>query len=261
MGYASRVYERPAGTRNWQGLVIVDMPPRRRGGMIFPIEGNRWLVTLFNSHGDYPPNDDAGFVEFARCLPMPDVHEAIVTAQPVSDIATHRFPTSQRRYYERLTRFPTGLIVMGDALCSFNPIFAQGMTVSALEAQLLQDCLRELDARRTPSLEALTCNFRSRVGRVVDSPWEMATGEDLRFPQAYGPRTLKLKFQHWYTARLHRAAGESALVAERFYRVMQMLAPAATLFGRDVLAELLRVAWQSPPREHRQHAESEAHQH
>jgi 2-polyprenyl-6-methoxyphenol hydroxylase-like FAD-dependent oxidoreductase len=194
-------------------------------------------------------------------LARPDVHDALVGARPVTDIVTHRLPTNQRRYYERLARFPTGLIVMGDALCSFNPIFGQGMTVSALEAALLRDCLRELDARRTPSLTALTCNFRSRVGRVIDTPWQMATGEDLRFPRAGAPRPLKLKFLHWYTARVHRAAGQSALVAERFYRVMNMLAPMSTLFGRDVLAELLRVARQSSPREHRQQRESEAHQH
>lgn len=261
VGYATRVYERAGGTRNWQSIVIFDPPPRHRGGLIFPIENNRWMVTLVNSHGDYPPNDAAGFLAFAKSLAKPDIYDALVGAQPVGDIVTHRFPTSQRRHYERLARFPAGLIVMGDALCSFNPIFGQGMTVSALEAALLRDCLRELDARRTPSLTALTCNFRSRVGRVIDPAWEMATGEDLRNPYARGPRPLKLKFLHWYTARVHRAAGESALVAERFYRVMNMLAPVATLFGRDVLAELLRVARQSPPGQHRQHAESEAHQH
>jgi 2-polyprenyl-6-methoxyphenol hydroxylase-like FAD-dependent oxidoreductase len=260
VGYATRVYERPAGTRNWQSLVVFDPPPRHRGGLIFPIEGQRWMVTLVNSHGDYPPDDAAGFLNFAKSLSRPDVYDALATARPIGDIVTHRLPTNQRRYYERLARFPTGLLVMGDALCSFNPIFGQGMTVSALEAALLRDCLRELDTRRTPSLAALTCNFRSRVGRVVDPAWDMATGEDLRNPQARGPRPLKLKFLHWYTARVHRAAGASALVAERFYRAMNMLAPVTTLFGPDVLAELLRVAWRSPAREHRQHAKSEAHE-
>lgn len=260
IGYASREFERPAAAHDWRALAVIDVQPRRRGGLILPVEGNRWLVTLFNSHGDYPPNDEAGFIRFARALPVPDLHDAIVTATPATDIATHRFPTSQRRYYERLTRFPAGLIVMGDALCSFNPIFAQGMSVTALEAQLLRDCLGELDAQRTPSLDALTCNFRNRVGAVVDPAWNMATTEDLRCPQASGSRPLKVKFLHWYTARVHRAAGESALVAERFYRVMHMLAPAATLFGGAVLAELLRVAWRTSASEHRQHGESEAHQ-
>lgn len=261
MGYATREFERPPGARAWKSLYVVDMSPTRRGGLIFPIEGNRWMVTLFGMHGDPPPTDDAGFLQFAKSLPVPDLHDALVSARPVTDSVTHRFQANQRRYYERLSRFPSGLLVLGDALCSFNPIFGQGMTVGALEAKLLSDCLNELAAKRTPNIEALTCNFRSRAGGLVDLPWEMATGEDLRLPQTRGPRPLKLKFLHWYTERLHRAAGESALVAERFHRVMHMLAPRSTLFGPGVLAELLRVAWQVRPSERTEHRESEAHQH
>ena len=261
-GYASREYERAPGTRNWQSLYVLDLPPSRRGGLIFPIEGNRWMVTLFGAHGDHPPTDDAGFLQFAKSLPVPDLHDALVAARPLSKVVTHGFSTSQRRYYENLHRFPSGLLVMGDALCSFNPIFGQGMTASAMEAKLLDDCLRNLEARFTPSLEALTCNFRSQVARIVDVPWGLATAEDLRFPQTPGHRSLKMRFMHWYTARLHRAAGESSLVAERFQRVVHLLAPRSTLFGRDVLAELLRVEWQLPrSEEHCEHSESEAHQH
>jgi 2-polyprenyl-6-methoxyphenol hydroxylase-like FAD-dependent oxidoreductase len=262
MGYATREFERAPGSRKWQSLYVIDSPPSRRGGLIFPIENNRWVVTLFGAHGDYPPTDDAGFLLFAKSLPVPDLYDALIAARPATETVTHRFMSSQRRYYERLARFPSGLIVMGDALCSFNPIFGQGMSVSAMQAQLLKECLDELKARYTPSLEALTCNFRSRAGRIVDSPWQMATAEDLRFPQTPGPRSLKMRFLHWYTERLHRAAGESKLVVERFHRVVHMLAPRSTLFGRDVLAELFRLAWQSRrPAERRQHRESQAHQH
>jgi 2-polyprenyl-6-methoxyphenol hydroxylase-like FAD-dependent oxidoreductase len=238
----------------------MDRPPSRRGGIIFPIEGNRWIATLFGAHRDHPPADDEGFLEFARSLPVPDLYDALVSARPASDVATYHFPASRRRYYEDIARFPSGLIVMGDALCSFNPVFGQGMAASAMEAELLGECLRELDSRRTPSLEALTCNFRDRVARVVDQPWQIATSEDLRFPQTPGARSLELRFLHWYTARLHRAAGESALITERFHRVIHLLAPRSTLFGREVLAELLRAARHTPARsEHRQHGESQAH--
>jgi 2-polyprenyl-6-methoxyphenol hydroxylase-like FAD-dependent oxidoreductase len=261
-GYASREYERPPGARNWQSLYVLDLPPSRRGGLIFPIEGNRWLVTLFGAHGDHPPTDEVGFRQFAKSLPVPDLHDALVSARPLSKVVTHGFSTSQRRYYENMPRFPSGLLVMGDALCSFNPIFGQGMTASAMEAKLLDKCLRNLEVRYTQSIEALTCNFRSQVARVVDLPWQLATAEDLRFPQTPGYRSLKLRFMHWYTARLHRASGESSLVAERFQRVVNLLAPRSTLFGRDVLAELFRVARQLPRTEqHCQHGESEAHQH
>jgi 2-polyprenyl-6-methoxyphenol hydroxylase-like FAD-dependent oxidoreductase len=260
--YATRLYERPDAATGWKMMYVIDRLPSSRGGLILPLEGNRWLVTLFGAHGDHAPSDEAGFLKFASSLPVPDLHDAIVSARPLTDITMFGFPTSQRRYYERLGRFPSGLIVMGDALCSFNPIFGQGMTVSALEAALLDQCLRQLEARGTPSLEALTCNFRNQVASIVELPWDMATGEDLRLPQTQGRRSLLLKFVHWYTAHLHRAAAESAVITDRFYNVMHMLAPRSTIFGRDVLGELLRVARQVPaPPQHRKHCESEAHQH
>jgi 2-polyprenyl-6-methoxyphenol hydroxylase-like FAD-dependent oxidoreductase len=245
--YATRIYERPTRGWDWKSLYVVDRPPAKRGGIVVSVEANRWMVTLIGCHGDHPPADEAGFLEFARSLPAPDLHAAIVAARPLSDIVPHGFPESQRRHYESLARFPIGLVVLGDALCSFNPVYGQGMTVSAIEAKLLQDCLQDLQARSTPSLDALTSNFRSRVAKAADLPWQLATGEDLRFAQTSGPRSARLRFMHWYTAKIHEAAGLSEVVAERFLHVSNMVAPRSTLFGPDVLKELLRVAWQRAP--------------
>ena len=245
VAYATRIYEQAPGARSWKAMLVMDESPSMRSGLLFPIEGNRWMVTLIGRHGEKPPLDEAGFLEFAKSLPMPDLYLAISAARGVPGIVPHGFPSSQRRYYEQAVRFPSRLIVMGDALCSFNPIFGQGMTVSAMQADLLRACLDEPGTGHTEALDALTTNFRKRVGTVVDAAWQMTTAEDLRFPQAMGRRTLKLRFMHWYTAHLHRAAGRSELVAERFYRVMNMLAPPATIFGRDVLAELVRARWQT----------------
>jgi 2-polyprenyl-6-methoxyphenol hydroxylase-like FAD-dependent oxidoreductase len=246
VAYATRLFEQMPGARSWKALVVMDQPPASRGGLLFPIEDNRWMVTLIGRHGDKPPLDEAGFIEFAKSLPMPDLYLAISGARGASKIVPHGFPSSQRRYYERMDRFPSRLIVMGDALCSFNPVFAQGMSVSAMQAELLRTCFDELRSADDETLDAVTEKFRKSAADVVDGAWQMTTGEDLRFPQTVGPRPLKLRFMHWYTERLHRAAGRSKLVAERFYRVMNMVASPATLFGRDVLAELLRTAYQAP---------------
>lgn len=240
--YASRVYERPVRGPDWKSLYVVDRPPAKRGGLILPIEGNRWMVTLIGCHGEHPPTDEAGFLEFARGLAVPDLHAALTAARPASDIVPHGFPGGQRRYYERLQRYPIGLVVLGDALCSFNPVYGQGMTVSAIEAKMLEECLQDLRARGTPNLEALTFNFRERVARVVDHPWQLATGEDLRFQETSGSRSVKLRFMHWYLKKLHEAAGHSEVVSKRFHQVSHMLAPRSTLFGFDVLKELMRVA-------------------
>lgn len=244
-GYASRIYERPAGARDWQAMYVVDRAPRRRGGLIFPIEGNRWLVTLLGWHGDHPASTDAGFLEFARSLPTPDLHAAICAARPLTDPVCHGFPATWRRHYEKLTRFPAGLIVMGDALCSFNPVYGQGMTVSALEAELLESSLARFAPRGGAGLDGLAREFRLRVAEVVEGPWQLASGEDLRFPQTVGKRTAPLRFLHWYTAKLHETAGASPLVARRFNAVVNMIAPRSDLFTWDVIREMLRVAWTS----------------
>ena len=245
--YASRVYERPARTPEWKHLYVMDRPPSARGGIVYSIEGNRWMVTLVGAHGDHPPTDEAGFLDYARSLPTPDVHAAIAAARPLGPIVAHVFPGSQRRYYERLARFPIGLIVLGDALCSFNPVYGQGMTVSALEANVLDDCLKELVARRSPNLDALTANFRLRVAGAVALPWQLAMSEDLRFPRTPGHRSWKLRFMHWYLERLHEAAGVSERVAKCFYAVSNLLAPRRELFSREVLADVLRAAKRREP--------------
>jgi 2-polyprenyl-6-methoxyphenol hydroxylase-like FAD-dependent oxidoreductase len=245
-GYASRIYEPPPGARDWKAMYVIDRAPDTRGGLIFPIEGNRWMVTLFGWHGDHPPADAAGFLDFARSLPVKDLYDAIRGAQPLTDPVSHGFPASFRRHYERLTRFPTGLLVMGDALCSFNPVYGQGMTVSALEAELLEKCLSRLLSRGVMGIEALTKDFRLRAAAVVEPPWQLASGEDLRFPQTVGKRPTRLRFVHWYMAKLHEAAGTSPLVAETFNAVMNMIAPRSGLFAWEVIRELLRSAFRAP---------------
>jgi 2-polyprenyl-6-methoxyphenol hydroxylase-like FAD-dependent oxidoreductase len=245
-GYASRIYEPPPGSRDWKAMYVIDRAPDTRGGLIFPIEGNRWMVTLFGWHGDHPSADEAGFLDFARSLPVRDLYDAIRGAQALTAPISHGFPASFRRHYERLTRFPAGLLVMGDALCSFNPVYGQGMTVSALEAELLEKCLSRLLSRGATGIEALTKDFRLRAAEVVELPWQLASAEDLRFPQTVGKRPVRLRFIHWYMAKLHEATGFSPLVAERFNAVMNMIAPRSGLFGWEVIRELLRGAFRTP---------------
>jgi 2-polyprenyl-6-methoxyphenol hydroxylase-like FAD-dependent oxidoreductase len=146
-----------------------------------------------------------------------------------------------RRHYESITRFPIGLMVLGDALCSLNSIYAQGMTVSALQAMLLETCLCELRARRMPNMDALTHNFRERVAQLVQAPWELSIIEDFRVARAVGKRSLKLRFMLWYAGKLHEAARLSPTISERLDQVWNLTMPRASLFSLKIVKELLRL--------------------
>jgi len=233
--YASRFYRPAPGNRDWKALLVSPCAPSKKMAAIFPVEGDRWLVTLSGLHGLRPPTDEAGYLEYARTLPVPDVHQALTAAEPLSPIVTHRFTTNLRRHYERLGAFPAGLVVVGDAFCSFNPIYGQGMTVSALEAVALDEALRESSDDTT-----LAARLHERIAAIVDVAWRLATGEDFRFAETVGKRPAGTALLHWYTGRMHEKCAHDAKLALAFYRVMHMLEPPSTLFLPSVIARVMR---------------------
>ena len=136
VGYSTRVYQRPADfAEEWKALYIRPTPKTgTRGGMIIPLEGNRWFVTLLGTSHDYPPTDEAGFLEFARSLPTPKLFEAIQQAEPLTRPNGYRRTDSRLRRYDQLPHYLEGLLVMGDAACVLNPVHAQGITAAELSA-------------------------------------------------------------------------------------------------------------------------------
>lgn len=234
LGYATRLYKRrPQDFGGKDAFIIGSNAPDPRGGVALYIEGDRWIVTLAGFLGDHPPTDERGFLEFAKSLPVPHIYELIKDAEPLSDLTAYKFPGSQRRRYERLTRFPEGFLVTGDAICSFNPIFGQGMTAAAAEAKLLSECLKT-------GRENLAPRFFKKAAVLVDSPWNIAVGADLRYPQVQGPRSPMVNFINWYVAKLHVAARQDPAVVLAFQKVANLMAPPPTLLAPNIA---LRVLW------------------
>ncbi|HLJ45600.1 MAG TPA: hypothetical protein VKU01_06315 [Bryobacteraceae bacterium] len=233
LGYTTRFFRRER--HHLGGDIAVIIPPTptgKRGGVMLAQEGDRWTVTLIAHFGNYAPEDVDGFVKFAGTLPAPYIHEVVSQAEPLGEPASSRFPASIRRRYESLTRFPEGYLVMGDAMCSFNPIYGQGMSVSALEAVELRKCLAQGSAN-------LAKRFFGAAAKVVDIPWGIAAGNDLRMKEAVGRRTAAVKFINWYMSKLHKAAHTDEVPAMAFHNVGNLLAPPESVMHPRVMARVL----------------------
>jgi 2-polyprenyl-6-methoxyphenol hydroxylase-like FAD-dependent oxidoreductase len=234
VGYATRHYRLPAGTLGGDGLVTIGpTPDGSRGGVLLGIEDDRWIATLFGLCGGRPPLDPAAFDAFAQGLPFPDLHEALQLGEPLDEPAGFRFPANVRRRYERLDDLPSGLLVAGDAVCSFNPIYGQGMTIAALEAVMLRDLLRDGDV---PSAK----RWFVTITPTVDTAWELAVGADLAVQCVPGERPLASRLRHAYIRRVQAAAGRDPAVAEQFLRVSGHVDPPSRLVRPAVLARVLR---------------------
>ncbi len=236
VGYATRTFRRTGPfARPWKALYVLGEPPHHaRFGVLSPIEGGRWIASLSGMMRDYPSTELPQFLEFARSLPVGDLYRALLTLEPLDEGVSYRFVSNLRRRYERMARFPGGLVVLGDSLCSFNPIYGQGMTAAALAAQTLGECLKS-----DGDLDRLPGCFFARVAQVIDMPWQTTTLEDLRCPDVVGERPPGYALLAGLVARVHRATSSDERVALHFLRALQMIEPPTTLLRPDLLARAL----------------------
>lgn len=233
LAYTTRHYRvDPSWFDGAQSIVPVASPAYPRGAFFGQLGGGTCVPSLTGVLGDHPPTDHDGFLEFARTLPVPDVYEAVRDAPPLEDPVRFRFPASVRRRYELLTRFPDGLLVLGDAVCSFNPVYGQGMSVAALEVLALRDLLRAGDASPLPFFDA--------VANVVDAPWNGSTGGDLAYPGVAEHRPEEVEEANAYLARLQYAATKDPAVTDAFMRVAGLVDPPEALFWPATKARVLR---------------------
>jgi 2-polyprenyl-6-methoxyphenol hydroxylase-like FAD-dependent oxidoreductase len=231
--YVSRHLRLAPGALDPEKVVIVGAQPGRATGVNFlQQENDRWVLTLIGYRGFHPPTDPDGFLEFARGVVPARVFKAIREAEPLDDPIAHRYRASVRRRYDRLRRFPGQLLVFGDAMCSFNPVYAQGMSAAALQAVALRDCLA-----RGP--KDLAPRFFKTAGRRIEVAWQMAVGGDLALPEVGAPRPLPSRIFNAYINRVLSTAEHDWTVAERFIQVSSLLAPPTLLVKPSTLRRVL----------------------
>ncbi|MFC7898443.1 alpha/beta fold hydrolase [Streptomyces sp. NPDC057381] len=229
LGYTTRHYDIPRQAMGDDLSVhVVASPQSPRGAVCARVDGNRTVVTAYGMDGDHPPTDEEGFLAFLKSLATPDVYDAVSRGTPVDELVPYRFPANLRRRYERLTGFPEGLLVIGDAVCSFNPTYAQGMTVAAIGATVLAGHLRR------PGQPRATEYFADLAREALDTPWNMAIGNDTARLGLADPDSPEQR----HVGRLLEAAAEHDEVAVAYVRVVSLLDPAAALSAPEIAARV-----------------------
>jgi 2-polyprenyl-6-methoxyphenol hydroxylase-like FAD-dependent oxidoreductase len=232
LAYASQLLRIPDPHPPAKMFLIGTAPGRPTGGALGQCEDNTWLLTGAGMAGHEPPTEWPALRDFAAEWAPAPMAEALQRAEPIGEPARYRYPTTQWRRYDKLRRFPEGLVVLGDAVCSFNPAYGQGMSVVALEAQALRRCLADGSAR-------LGTRFFAATAATVDAAWQLATAADLAVPEVPGRRTPAMRFGAWYTNRLIARCMSDITLFERFVRVTQLLEPPSTLFAPAVARRVL----------------------
>lgn len=229
--YATRMLRLDTGRMEGDLAVLHGPTPERpRGGALAAVEGGRHVLTLFGMLDDAPPLDPAGFTAFAGTLASPDIARAVRDAEPLSDPVAHRFPHAVRRRYER-ARLPDGLVVLGDALCSFNPIYGQGITVAALQSLALRRAVCSGWSGRTGGLQRA-------IAAAARPAWSLASGADLAFAEVVGRRTVTTRAAGRFVARVQATAARDPVVAAAFVRVTGLVDPPTALLRPGVLARV-----------------------
>ena len=238
LGYATRIYEHTDS--QWKAIFLQAAPPKRtRGGIIFPIEDDRWMLTLVGGGGDYPPANEDNFLKFTESLPSPIIADTIRNAKPLSAIRTFRTTENRLRHYDELAQLPGKFVLLGDSVCAFNPVYGQGMTIAAMGALELGNFLSE--SRKSDLGSEFVRKFQKRLAKLNVLPWTLATGEDCRYPSCQGAsRTLKVRFMHAYLDRVIALTTWDTSVRSIWLNVFQMLLPPGKLFSPPVLFKVIR---------------------
>ena len=232
--YVSRVYQKTGEARDWKGLACHPLPDLPRGGILLPLDSERWLLTLFGYLGEHPSADEQGILRFTKELPVPDLYNVLASAKPLSDPVKFEYPQQVRQRYDKLERFPNGLLVVGDAMCSLDPVFGQGMTIASKEARALDRALAaDVDD------QALRRTFFSACQQVIETPWLVTKSEALRFKKMPGERPPFVRILQWYTGHVFALSAESVEVYRAFLDVMHLTHGPEALFRPAVLSRVL----------------------
>jgi 2-polyprenyl-6-methoxyphenol hydroxylase-like FAD-dependent oxidoreductase len=245
IAYSTAVFEKPEDAPSaWKGVIVLPSAPGdSRGAFLSPIENNQWIVSVGGNHGDAPPGDMEGFLAFVKTLRTTTIYDAIKGAKPVGQIVRYLLPCSARRHFEAIQRLPRGLLAIGDAICRFNPVFGQGMSVAAQEAVILNRLLgaRAGDmGRDMDPLDGLASAFFAEIQCVLETPWGIATS-DFIYPKTRGERPANFEQRLQFNKALVRLGAQDASIHKLMTEVNHLLKPQSALREPEVAERVAKL--------------------
>ena len=235
--YTTRLYKRDpadARSRTWMACTP-EAPKERRNGAAFPIEDDKWIISVGGWHGEQAATDEKGFLDFLKKLPNPNLYDIASTCEPLGDIFQYKYPVSIKRNYEKMSRFPEGLLLLGDAVSSFNPVYGQGLSSVCLQAVELDKLMKENKAEHQ-----LAKTFFKRTVKIKNKLWKMSTNEDFRFSETTGTRPFGIGLMNKYVSQMHRATLHDEVVCKTFLKVMGLVDPPTKLMHPKIIWRILR---------------------
>ena len=237
LAYATATFRMPRNApRNWRAVFHRPSAASGRGGFLFPIEHHCWHVGLNGVHGEAPSDQLDEFIAFAAGLRTPTIHDAIKDAQAVGAIHRFNLPASVRRRFEGLQDFPQRLLVIGDAICRFNPAYGQGMTVAVQEARVLKDLLAAR-AREGEGLDGVAAAYFQAIQGVLAAPWAVAE-TDFIYGKTRGPCPRDFQSRMQYSAALQKVAAQDAAVHRTVAEVNHLLKPHSALREPEIVKKV-----------------------
>lgn len=236
LAYACQLVRIAPGAVKEHMIATFPAPGRPRMFAMIAYENDSWMIGAGTMAGIEPPRDYAEILEYTKELAPKHVSEALRTAEPLADVVHHRVPSNRWRRYDKLRRRPDGFLVVGDAVCSFNPIYGQGMTVAAIEAIVLRDCLRR-------GGRDLTRRFSRIAAANIRVAWQTAVGSDLALPEVQGPRPMWMRISNAGLERVMTATESDPVVAGQFMRVTAMSDPPIRLLRPAIILRVMQAQY------------------
>ncbi len=245
-GYASAIFKKPKDrASDTDSLVINGADPDTRGGFAFSIENGCWSVSLNGRFDQQPSGDPDAFLAFAKSLSAPDIHDWISQGERITPIKVYKAPISRWRRYDRLERYPQGVLPLGDALAHVNPLYGQGMTLASIHAMGLDDILGKR-AAAGGDLQGIARPYFEQVHRFTAQVWGGLETVEFGFAGTKGERPADIDQRMTFARGLRRLMIEDAEVHGLMVRVGYLVLPREVLGRPDIVERVTQIIAGAP---------------